>query len=116
MDPVVVTLPHCHGKAEATRRIKAGIEALRARYTAQLKIAEENWEGDRLRFRAAVKEHVLRVANVLTLLGLGLLAFAVSAVTYVITDLIYPGAAPRTQLRHRRPPGQDGNARALFPE
>ena len=54
MDPVVVTLPHRHGKAEATRRIKAGIEALRARYTAQLKIAEEDWEGDRLRFRAAV--------------------------------------------------------------
>jgi hypothetical protein len=50
----------------------------------------------RLRFRAAVKEHLLRVANVLTVLGLGLLAFAVSAVTYVITDLIYPGAAPRT--------------------
>ena len=54
MDPVVLTLPHRHGKAEATRRIKAGIEALRARYTAQLKIAEEDWEGDRLRFRAAV--------------------------------------------------------------
>ena len=54
MDPVVVTLPHRQGKAEATRRIKAGIEALRARYTAQLKIAEENWEGDRLRFRALV--------------------------------------------------------------
>ena len=54
MDPVVVTIPHHHGKAEATRRIKAGIEAMRARYTAQLKIAEEHWEGDRLRFRAAV--------------------------------------------------------------
>jgi putative polyhydroxyalkanoic acid system protein len=54
MDPVVVTIPHRHGKAEATRRIKAGIEDIRARYPAQLKIAEENWEGDRLRFRAAV--------------------------------------------------------------
>jgi Family of unknown function (DUF6328) len=49
----------------------------------------------RLRFRAAVKEHLLRVANVLTIVGLVLLAFAVSAVTYVITDLIYPGTAPR---------------------
>ena len=39
MDPVVVTLPHRQGKAEATRRIKAGIEALRARYTAQLTTA-----------------------------------------------------------------------------
>ncbi len=50
----------------------------------------------RLRFRAAVKEHLLRVANVLATVGLALLAFAVSAVTYVITDLVYPGAAPRT--------------------
>lgn len=50
----------------------------------------------RLRFRAAVKEHLLRVANVLTIVGLLLLAFAVSATTYVITDVIYPGAAPRT--------------------
>ena len=34
MDPVVVTIPHRHGKAEATRRIKAGIEDVRARYPA----------------------------------------------------------------------------------
>ncbi len=50
----------------------------------------------RLRFRAPVKEHLLRVANVLAVIGLVLLAFAVSAVTYVITDVIYPGTAPRT--------------------
>ena len=54
MDPFVVTIPHRHGKAEATRRIKAGIEDARTRYPAQLKIAEESWDGDRLRFRAAV--------------------------------------------------------------
>jgi hypothetical protein len=53
MDPVVVTIPHRHGKTEATRRIR-GTEDVRAHYPAQLKIAEENWEGDRLRFRAAV--------------------------------------------------------------
>ena len=50
----------------------------------------------RLRFRAPVKEHLLRVANVLTIVGLVLLAFAVSAVTFVVTDVIYPGSAPRT--------------------
>jgi Putative polyhydroxyalkanoic acid system protein (PHA_gran_rgn) len=55
MEPVViVTIPHRHGKAEATRRIKAGLEQARSRYAAQLKVAEENWDGDRLRFRAAV--------------------------------------------------------------
>ena len=50
----------------------------------------------RLRFRAPVKEHLLRVANVLTIVGLVLLAFAISAVTFVVTDVIYPGSAPRT--------------------
>ena len=50
----------------------------------------------RLRFRATVKEHLLRVANLLTIVGLVLLAFAVSAVIFVITDVIYPGSAPRT--------------------
>jgi hypothetical protein len=49
----------------------------------------------RLRFRSGVKEHILHVANVLTVVGLTLLAFAVTAVTYVVTDLIYPGTLPR---------------------
>jgi hypothetical protein len=59
MDPVVVTIPHRHGKAAAARRIKAGIKAARARYPAQLKIAEESWEGDCLRFRAAVLDQTV---------------------------------------------------------
>jgi putative polyhydroxyalkanoic acid system protein len=55
MDPVVVvTTPHRHGKAEAMRRVKAGIEDARKRYAAQLKVAEENWVDYRLRFRVAV--------------------------------------------------------------
>jgi hypothetical protein len=55
MDPVVVvTIPHRHGKAEAARRLKAGLEDARKRYAAQFKVAEESWEGDRLRFRVAV--------------------------------------------------------------
>lgn len=49
----------------------------------------------RLRFRAPVKEHLLRVANVLAVLGLVCLAFAITAVTYVITDVVYPGTLPR---------------------
>lgn len=54
MEPIVVTLPHSHGRGEAARRIKAGIDDARARYAAQLKIAEEDWDGDHLRFRVAV--------------------------------------------------------------
>ena len=49
----------------------------------------------RLRFRAPVKEHLLRVANVLAVMGLVCLAFAITAVTYVITDVVYPGTLPR---------------------
>ena len=48
----------------------------------------------RLRFRSGVKEHLLNVANVFTLVGLLLLAFAITAVTYLITDVIYSGRLP----------------------
>jgi Family of unknown function (DUF6328) len=46
----------------------------------------------RMRFRSGVKEHLLRAANVLTVIGLVLLAAAMSAVTYVITDMVYDSA------------------------
>jgi Family of unknown function (DUF6328) len=49
----------------------------------------------RLRFRSGVKEQLIRVANAFTLIGLVLLAFAISAATYVVTDLVYPGTLPR---------------------
>jgi hypothetical protein len=49
----------------------------------------------RLRFRSGVKEHLLKVANAFAIVGLALLAFAITAVTYVISDLIYPGTVPR---------------------
>jgi hypothetical protein len=48
----------------------------------------------RLRFRSGVKEQLLHVANVLTLIGLVLLAFAITAVTYLITDVLYAGTVP----------------------
>jgi hypothetical protein len=50
----------------------------------------------RLRFRSGVKEHLLTTANVLAIVGIALLAFAVTAVTYVVTDVLYPGTLPRT--------------------
>jgi hypothetical protein len=48
----------------------------------------------RLRFRGDVKEQLLKVANVLVVVGLVLLALAMSAVTFVVTDLVYPGDLP----------------------
>ncbi|MPZ55486.1 MAG: polyhydroxyalkanoic acid synthase [Rhizobiales bacterium] len=52
--PIVVVIPHRHGKVEATRRIKAGIEEARTHYAAKFKVAEETWDGDRLSFRIAL--------------------------------------------------------------
>lgn len=52
--PIIVIVPHRHGKAEATRRIKAAIEDAQIREAARFKIAEEKWEGDRLSFRIAL--------------------------------------------------------------
>jgi len=48
----------------------------------------------RLRFRSGVKEQLLNVANVLAIIGFVLLAVAITAVTYVITDEMYPGTLP----------------------
>jgi hypothetical protein len=48
----------------------------------------------RLRFRSGVKEQLLHVANVFAIIGLVLLAFAMAAVTFVITGVIYPGTIP----------------------
>jgi Family of unknown function (DUF6328) len=47
----------------------------------------------RLRFRSGVKENLLRVANVLALLGVALLAVAIALVTYLITDILYDSTA-----------------------
>jgi hypothetical protein len=54
LEPIVVDFPHRHGKAEATRRIKAAIDEARTREAAKFKVAEENWDGDRLTFRIAL--------------------------------------------------------------
>lgn len=52
--PVIVTIPHRHGKEEALRRIKSGIGTARANFAAVMKVDEENWAGERLSFRVSV--------------------------------------------------------------
>ena len=47
----------------------------------------------RIRFRQADKEHMLKVSNILAIAGIGFLAFAVSLVIFVVTDLLFHGAA-----------------------
>jgi hypothetical protein len=50
----------------------------------------------RIRFRSGVKEHLLKVANVMATLGLALLAMAMTAVTYLITDVLYENTTAAT--------------------
>ena len=51
--PVVVSIPHRHGKDEAIRRLKAGLGTARANYSQFLKVQEEIWTGDTLNFRVS---------------------------------------------------------------
>jgi hypothetical protein len=51
---VTVTLPHSLGRDEALRRVKAGLDRVRKQYPAQLVVAAENWNGERLTYRVAV--------------------------------------------------------------
>jgi hypothetical protein len=47
----------------------------------------------RIRWREADKEHMLRLSNRLALGGIVALAFAVSLVVFVVTDLLFHGVA-----------------------
>jgi hypothetical protein len=52
--PIVVVVPHRLGKAEATRRVKASIDEARTREAAKLKVVEEKWDDNGVRFRVAL--------------------------------------------------------------
>jgi hypothetical protein len=47
----------------------------------------------RLRFRSRVKEPLLNVANAFALVGVALLAIAITLVVYLITDMLYDATA-----------------------
>ena len=49
--PLVVSIPHRLGKAEATRRLKAGLGNVRVNYAQFLTIEEEIWDDDSVQFR-----------------------------------------------------------------
>jgi hypothetical protein len=51
--PLVVSIPHHLGREEAARRIRSGLAAARANYSAFLTIHEEAWTGDRLSFNVS---------------------------------------------------------------
>ena len=51
--PLVVSIPHRLGKAEAMRRLKSGLGNVRANYSHVFAVQEESWTGDRLQFRVS---------------------------------------------------------------
>ena len=52
-EPLVVTILHRLGQADAVARIKAGIGRAHTEFARLMTFEEEHWEGDRLFFRVA---------------------------------------------------------------
>ena len=52
-EPLVVTIPHRLGKAEALRRIKDGLGRAQAEFASLLTFEDAAWSGDRLAFRVS---------------------------------------------------------------
>ena len=49
--PLVISIPHTLGKAEAVRRLKSGLANAEAKFSQFLSVQEQTWTGDRLAFR-----------------------------------------------------------------
>jgi Putative polyhydroxyalkanoic acid system protein (PHA_gran_rgn) len=49
--PLVVSIPHSLGRAEALRRLKSGLREVPAAFHQVLVVEEEVWTGDQLQFR-----------------------------------------------------------------
>ncbi|HEX4767214.1 MAG TPA: polyhydroxyalkanoic acid system family protein [Lichenihabitans sp.] len=51
--PLVVSIPHQLGKAEAKRRLVTGIAQLKETYGNKIAVLDDRWTGDRLDFRVS---------------------------------------------------------------
>jgi hypothetical protein len=49
--PLIVSIPHNHGKTEATRRLREGLGQLKGQFGDKLASIEETWSGDRMSFK-----------------------------------------------------------------
>ena len=49
--PLIVSIPHRLGKAEAVRRLQAGLGSVRSDFKHVFTVEEETWAGDTLTFR-----------------------------------------------------------------
>jgi hypothetical protein len=49
--PLIVSIPHRLGKAEAIRRLQTGMGSARTNFSGLISIDEETWSGDAMTFR-----------------------------------------------------------------
>lgn len=49
--PLVVSIPHNLGKAEAMRRLQGGLTRLKTQFGDKIASIDETWNGDRMAFR-----------------------------------------------------------------
>ena len=49
--PLIVSIPHNLGKAEATRRLQSGMGHVQGQFAASIASLEQSWTGDRMDFR-----------------------------------------------------------------
>jgi hypothetical protein len=57
--PLVVTIPHNLGRAEAQRRLQTGLATARSRFAGHLVVRRDDWTGDHLDFEvAALKQEM----------------------------------------------------------
>ena len=57
--PIFVSIPHHLGKDEAVRRLKSGLNTLRASYGHLFKMEEESWTDNRLQIRVSAMAQVV---------------------------------------------------------
>ncbi len=49
--PLVVSIPHSLGKAEATRRLQTGVGQMKHQFAGQIASFDEQWQADRMSFK-----------------------------------------------------------------
>jgi len=49
--PLIVSIPHNLGKAEATRRLRGGMSSVKSQFGDKVASIDETWSGDRMDFR-----------------------------------------------------------------
>jgi hypothetical protein len=58
-NPLMVSIPHRLGQEEALRRIKSGLDSVRANHAHLFSVREESWTGGHLQFRVGALGQVL---------------------------------------------------------